>query len=313
MAKGLLKSCVYFFFIFFLTLCDARGAEVYSLLATRNIPSLGIYNLQFFQTSTREDESLRRGYNYLTDFRFQEALVELKKCIAQNPHNPLIQSEAYAYIGYCHLNLRNGDLAKENLQKSLKLNKENELSYFFLANEYLMDGDNEKVKNSLKMAVELYPNFVAALRMLAEVYKDEGDMTLALSYYQKLVGVLPNSGYYRFQLYRAYFLQGSYAEAEEQLIAILKLEPDFVMNYARLGEVYLKQQKYDKALEAYGKLIGSSKNAYLGHMGRAQVYLATGKLKEARKEGKTAATLAPDNMEVKGVLRDIKIRLMRMW
>jgi diguanylate cyclase (GGDEF)-like protein len=277
-------------------------------MATRGLPSLGIYNLQFFHTYVNKDPHITKGYELLVNFQFKEALDELDIVIKTCHDNPLLLSEAHTFSGYCYLNIYSKEksgLAIRHLTKAIALNPKNELAYFFLANEYFIEGNMEKVKECLIEAIRLHPKFIAALRMLAETYKDEGKGQLAVTYYKKIVDLIPSSGYYRFQLYRVYFQQGQYKEAEEQLRKLIEVEPNFTLNYSRLGEVYLKQKKYDKALAVFSKLTTIDNDSYLGFLGRAQVYLAMGKLRDARREIKEAYKNSSNSKEVRDVLNEI--------
>jgi diguanylate cyclase (GGDEF)-like protein len=300
----IISFCIMLCF-FFLYPLPAQGVEIYSLMATRTLPSLGIYNIEYFKTHINKDPNLTKGYDYLVDFQFQKAIDELTLCVKNNKNKPLILSEAYAFIGYCHLNLRNADDAIAALEKSIALDPRNEIPHFFLANEYFLDGKMDKVKTCLIEAIELHPKFIAALRMLAETYKDERNGALAITYYKKIVDILPNSGYYRFQLYRVYFDQRMYKEAEEQLKKLIVLEPGYSLNYSRLGETYVRQKKYEKALAIYDKFLQDKKSAAIGHLGRAKVFLAQGKLAPAKKEIRAALKLAPDDREVKEIAYEI--------
>ncbi len=299
------------FIFMFLLFCPCRvthGAEIFSLMATRGLPSLGIYNIQFYKTYVNKDSNITKGYSLLVDFQFREALEELDMAIQNNHDNAPLLSEAHTFSGYCYLNLHSTEksgLAIKHLNRAIELNPQNELAYFFLANEYFIEGNMEKVKECLIEAIRIHPKFIAALRMLAETYKDEGKGQLAVTYYKKIIDLIPNSGYYRFQLYRVYLQQGQYKESEEQLMKLIEIEPNFSLNYSRLGEVYLKQRKFAKALAVYDKLISMDRESYLGFLGRAQVYLTMGKLREARKEVKEAYKHSSNNKEVRDVLNEI--------
>jgi len=297
-----------FIFLLFIPCRAADSAEIFSLMAARGLPSLGIYNIQFYKTFVNKDPGITRGYELLVGFQFKEALAELDLTIRNNPDNALLLSEAHMFSGYCYLNLHSREksgLAVKHLKRAISLNPQNELAYFFLANEYFIEGNTEKVKECLIEAIRIHPKFIAALRMLAETYKDEGKGQLAVTYYKKIVDLIPNSGYYRFQLYRVYLQQGQYKESEEQLRKLIDIEPNFTLNYSRLGEVFLKQKKYDKALATFNKLITIDKDSYLGYLGKAQVYLAMEKLREARKEVKEAYRRSSNSKEVRDVLNEI--------
>ncbi|MDQ7823021.1 MAG: diguanylate cyclase [Candidatus Eremiobacteraeota bacterium] len=302
------------FLVIFLaaSLTAARGAEIYTLMATRSSPSLGIYNIQYLKTSINKDEHLTNGYYYLSDFQFKKAIAELEICIKEHlqsaeHRDPLLLSEAYSFIGYCHLNMRNPGEAVKSLEHALSLNPKNEAAHFFIANEYFLDGKMDRMKQHLVEAIDINPKFVAALRMLAESYKDEGNGKLAITYYKKLVDILPNSGYYRFQLYRVLSSMGYYKDAEEQIKALMKIEPNFALNFARLGEISLKQKKYENALGAYERLSQDKQYAVQGFLGKAGVYIEMGKLEEASNEVKQANKLAPNSKDVRDVSFQIEM------
>ncbi len=275
----------------------AFAAEVDSIMSTRTSPSIGNYHVQYLKTNINKDEALTRAYNALSELEFDKSIEILSAHIGKykpfttsgkvspnlNKETKNNLSEAYMFLGYCHLNKREPEKTIDSLKKSVLLNPANECAYFYLANEYLHIGDTYEMKTFLKKALDLNPKFISALRLLAETYKDEGDMKQAIYYYNYIVQILPNSAYYRYQYYRALMGSGDYKGAEEQIKKLMEMEPNFKVNHQRLAEIYKKEKRYEEAIAEYNVLIADERYQQIAYVGKAGVYAESGKLSEAKK------------------------------
>ncbi|MHB2017715.1 MAG: diguanylate cyclase [Candidatus Xenobia bacterium] len=275
----------------------AAATEIETELVSAGTPGLGIYQVTFLSTSVNLDPHLTRGYNSLVDFHFEQAIPDLQQCVADNGSHPDVASEALTFLGYAYLNLRQPTAAVDSLNHALALRPDNHLAHYFLAQEYYLDNDRGQEKAHLLEAVRIHPSFVAALRMLAESYKEEGRGREAMQTYQRCVDILPNSGYYRYQLYHACLEAGAYRSAMDALKALIRIEPNFPINHGRLGDVYVAMGRYPEALQEYGRLEGSKDFGYKAHLGYARVYEKEGQLDVAQREAALAVAASNHNQE----------------
>lgn len=263
----------------------AKSSEIDNLMALRSAPSVGSYHTQYLTSNIYRDQDLAYIYDNIVQLKFNKAIKAIDDYIAYNPntirYNPQLHSELLTYSGYCYMNQRNSQKALQVFKKAIALDPQNDAACFFLANEYLQIGKTKEMKNYLHKALKINPNLVVAMRMLGENYKDEGNIKKALVQYKNIVNKLPNSAYYRFQYYKALDMAGDHEEACKQIKMLIKLEPDFKLNILRLGDTYLKQKKYEAAINEYSKLIQDERYKQLGYIGMARVYLAKEKFGKA--------------------------------
>lgn len=288
---------ILFVFLFLIFPSVASSAEIDLMYASRTAPSIGNYHVQYIKTSINKDPIITKAYNLLTDLEFDEAAKVLSSYIEKrNPFDKNgnisksltqsdkeILSEAYMFLGYCYLNVRDRGESISALNNSIKLNPKNDCAYFYLGNHYLHIGDTNKMKDYLKKALEINPRFNSALRLLAETYKDEGSMKESIGYYKKIVDMVPESAYYRFQYYRILVGAGDYEEAELQIKKLMEMEPNFKLNYLRLADIYKRETKFQKALNEYEKLLTDDRFKQLALVGISSVYVETGDIKSAKK------------------------------
>lgn len=269
-------------------------------------PSLGIYQQEFKETQINRNPQLTLAYNLLVDFQFTRAIKILNKVAHDEKLDNKIRGEAYCYLGYAYMNLRETVNCIEALKKSIDFDKNNALAYYFLAHEYYLNGDFKATELYLAEAVKIHPKFISAMRMLAELYKDKGELDKSADLYQKIVELVPNSGYFRYQYYKICLKKQDWDEAEKTLQAMIKLQPKYRTNYLNLGEVYIKQGKLDKALKEFNYILDKTPNNSQAFEGKARILFKKGELDRAEAMAKQSYKSSPDNTSVRSLLMDIQ-------
>ncbi|MBM3461907.1 MAG: diguanylate cyclase [Armatimonadetes bacterium] len=287
-----------------------RAVEISPYLAFGALPALGIHQIELLRTYVNRDVDLTLGYNLLADFEFRRAIPFLERAAARSGAPLRLRSEANTFLGYAYLNLREPARAIQHLEAAIRENPANEIAHFYLANEHYLDGKPQSVKEELLRAVRIRPSFVSALRMLAETYRDEGNLSEAIARYEQIVKLLPNSGYFRYQLYKAYADAGRWRDAQADLQELIRLEPAFALNYYRLGEVNLKLGDEPGARAAFQRLteVGGSAFDHLASLGAARIHLARNELDLAHAAARRALDMRPDNHEIRETIRAIEER-----
>ncbi|MCE1246364.1 MAG: diguanylate cyclase [Firmicutes bacterium] len=295
----------------FITNGAANSELVENHLFAPNTPSLGIYHQEFHRTSINKDPDLTEGYNSLTEFKFSKAIKSLNKAAHNDSLDKVTRAEAYTYLGYTYMNIRDTKHCLEALKKSISLNPNNPLAYYFLAHEYFLNGDFSATEEYLKKAIEIHPKFVSAMRMLAELYKDQGELAKSAEYYQKIIEIFPNSGYFHYQYYKIQNQLKNYDEAETSLKTLIKLQPKYRPNYLNLGEIYISEgkkdrNKLDKALQEFDYILKITPDESRAFEGKAKVYFEKGDYDTAMVLAKHANDLSPGNAFVKALIADIR-------
>lgn len=298
-----------------LLLVSATGAEVSPEFSLPDAPAVGHYTVEYLPNLNPYDQKLSEAYDHLSRFDFPPAHRLLTELIEDLDTPKPIVSEAWVYLGYIHLTERNLDSAEKAFKEAIKLTPDAAQALYFLAQCQFVRGESAAVIETLEKAVELRPTFVTALRMLAESYADATQHEKSLATYERIVEILPKSGYYRFQLYRAYLVASRYADAERTLKKQVESGPGFDTNYVRLGDLYLawygaeaKPELLPKAERAFTELLKKSPSDIRAHLGLARVALARGDAELAHFHLEHATGLQPDNEE----LEDLQAQLERL-
>ncbi len=292
---------------FFALLCTTAWAEpVESHFFAPNLPSLGIYQQEFMTTYVNKNEELTKGYHYLVNYEFSNAIDCLNKVAHDEKADPKIRSEAYSFLGYAYLNIRDTVHCLEALKKSIEFNKDNVLAYYFLAHENFLNGDLKATEMYLKKSIEVHPKFLSAMRMLAELYKDMGQLKASEEYYKKIIEIYPSSGYFRYQYYKIALKLHNYKEAEQALKEMIKLQPKYRTNYLNLGEVYIFEGKLDEAMKEFTEIRKKNPHEARAYEGQARVFFERKEWSKAMDHAKLSLQLSPHNVYVKQLVADIK-------
>jgi tetratricopeptide (TPR) repeat protein len=118
----------------------------------------------------------------------------------------------------------------------------------------------EEATQAFTRVLAAKPDQNTALEYLAKCYFKQGvaalsgkQYELALNLLTKAAGSNPKDGYIQYNLAEALLFLKKYGEAEKALNQALSLLPQSAEVYQRIGLVYEKQKKWDKALVAYQK------------------------------------------------------------
>lgn len=125
----------------------------------------------------------------------------------------------------------------------------------------------------------------------------------ALQYYKEAVMLSPHTSYLFNEMAAVYISMGDYRDAIATLQHSAEVEPGFDQTYLILGEVYVREKKWDKAVEAYRKAaeVKPSADAYTA-LGYA--YSKLGKIDESIEANEKALKYSPHNV---AILRNLAI------
>jgi len=174
---------------------------------------------------------------------------------------------AEAYLGE-----GNTSLAMRELLKAQKLNPEDAIIYNDFGLVYMAKENYEMAEQSFKKALELKPDYAVARNNLGSVYLALKQWDKAIPVLKEVTGdVLYATPHFPLaNLGWAYFNKGDYKSAETYLKKALDLEPDFTIAQMHLGRVYLATGRLNQAREMFETIAESNpKNpALLYEMGK---------------------------------------------
>ena len=143
-------------------------------------------------------------------------------------------------------------VAEHTLQVDAPLNEaEKQIKTAF---KYLVDGQNEKVVEHLRMAIDLYPHDPAVYKILYLLqFQFLKDMEGAVATIQQSIEKQPNYAFAYNHLGYALMDLEELDRAEEAFNNYIKLAPNIANSYDSKGDFYMNSEQYEKAYESYMK------------------------------------------------------------
>ena len=126
-----------------------------------------------------------------------------------------------------------------------------EILSIIMAQIHIWTNNPKKAKKVLINLVSKYKASYRGHKMLAHIYEKEGGMRKAIDEYVQVLDIKKNDydSYYRISVLLNEL--GKKSEAAEMLRTLLKNRPQTYGAVKLLGEIYLKQKEFKKAIEVY--------------------------------------------------------------
>lgn len=190
---------------------------------------------------------------------FESAKDILKELIKENNLKKEQLKEAYKNLGLVETNLDNPQSAIEAFEEVLKIEPDDALSLFYLANCYSRTGDKEKAISLFKKVLELRPNYLDAYKSLGMLYIELTKPDEAIEILKK--GLENEELEKDYSLYyilaTCYMLKKDNKNAIEFLEKSLEFDENNISILNSLSVCYTNEKNYEKALEkltlAYSK------------------------------------------------------------
>ncbi|MCO5045596.1 MAG: tetratricopeptide repeat protein [Kiritimatiellae bacterium] len=117
------------------------------------------------------------------------------------------------------------------------------------ANEYLVNREWDLAEAQTRVALDIWPDMNAALRILGAIYLQRGQFDQAILTLEKALKGDPfGSGTFN-NLATAYMQRGQLDRAEDLLLGALQVQPDSGVSQINLGLLYILWGRYEQAAE----------------------------------------------------------------
>ena len=196
------------------------------------------------------------SYNYMraeeavNNGNLDEALDYLQKELADNPKN------GYAYFRTAWIYLQKGENgnALSFVDKAIKFlpKKDGEYigySHNVKANVFANLGQDDKAIEELGLSIKAQPEDIDYLNFRGQKYYEMEKYDLSDADYRQITKIEPGSMVGFLGLGRNAEKQEKYAEAEKNYDYAVKLSPEEPQCYVFRADCYVKQKKWDKAIE----------------------------------------------------------------
>jgi tetratricopeptide (TPR) repeat protein len=184
-------------------------------------------------------------------------------------------ASAHVTLGILYTWTDKHDLAAQELDEALRLDRYNATAYGALADLAFRQGRNEEAESTLQKAISLAPEEWGLLQQLGEYYVETGKLAQAAEQYQKAVNLVPDNSRAYNNLGLVYRRQGRLAEAEIAIRKAIDLEPT-ARRYRNLGTLFLDEGKYTEAQPMFERAISLRPDYYEFWGFLATIYRNTG-------------------------------------
>jgi tetratricopeptide (TPR) repeat protein len=178
-------------------------------------------------------------------------------------------ASAHVTLGMLYTWTGKNDLASQELDEALRLDKYSAQAYGAQAELFYRQGRNDEVQTTLQKAIILAPEDWGLLQQLGQYYLETGKLAQAAEQYQKAADLVPDNPRAYNNLGLVYRRQGRPAEAVAAFRKAIDLEPTF-SRYSNLGIVFLEEGNYAEAQPMFERAISLRPDHY-----RAWGFLAT--------------------------------------
>ena len=187
-------------------------------------------------------DHLNRGYDFIVQKKFDEALQEFNQAIAINSN----MAEAYKSRGWI---------------------------YFLIGEKNGRIDDIDRSIADYTSAIRINPNYAEAYFMRGYIYERlKKDFDRAIADYTSALRINPNYvDVYRFRA-DAYERNGDYDRAIADYTNTIRINPKYVIAYSSRAAAYHRKRDYDRAIADYTSIIRIDSNDKYAYSGRGYAY-----------------------------------------
>lgn len=198
-------------------------------------PTLAIRELLKADSMLPNDPYTQNGLGlaYLSRGIIDKSIFHFKKAIELKPeYAPAINNLGTAYLAE-----GNWDMAIETLTPLTKniLYATPHFAESNIAYAFLNKRDFLRAEKHYKNSLELYPNYITALRGLCVVYRQTGDYRSSLSSINRAIKYYPKNGELYLQKANTLILMGEKEKAKKEFLNAVSFGNDDVVDEARAG------------------------------------------------------------------------------
>ena len=185
----------------------------------------------------------------LSSNKREDAKAELALLLSDNPKN----FDALSLRGVLALEDRDAKTAISDFRTVLNDQPQSVKLIKLLANAYLMDGDLGLAEQQLKIILQLSPNDIASRLSYAEILQEAKQYTDAINQLMIVLKLEPQNTKANQLLFKAYLVQGDYSQALALSETFQANYPDSSLGYFYHGLVLQTEQKYQQSISLFEK------------------------------------------------------------
>jgi len=224
---------------------------------------------------------------------YEDAIEDFKKASELNPNQEIYQTAIYSIAQRI---AREADEARSRDDYNTAIPKYIEAisyypeftqAYFNLAFSFFKLSDFDNAKKYLLKNIEIDPRQSQSLKMLADIYKSEGEIDKAITSYKKATDVNPN-------YYKAYYslatllISTDIEESKKYLKKVILIEPKYPKAHETLGIVNMQLELYNEAIDNFSNAVSLNGKSYKSYYLLAEIFNLKGEYEVAKNYAKNS-------------------------
>lgn len=232
-------------------------------------------------------------------------LITLLAACGHAPKKGMVKEEAvnpYYYLVRSNLKAFEGDLSTSlaDLEKALEVYPDNAFLKYLAAERHAKMNALDKAQALIQEVLTIKPDWFDAEMLSAQILEAKGQFKEAGQIYIKLIGQRPKEEQGYFQLAQNLVHQEKYHEAIQILRSWLAQQPDSIttlFTIATIENIYLKNS--GQALQAYQKILQLDPDNFRVRSQMAQIYLKQEKKEKALDQFLKIERVFPQDLSIK--------------
>jgi tetratricopeptide (TPR) repeat protein len=247
----------------------------------------------------------------ITEFRranYGAAIVPLGSVLRDQPDS----SQARYLLGLCQVFTERYADAVITLQP-LWTERSGDVMYLYVLGIAAHNSGNDALdQQALSRMIEVGGDSAELHFILGKSYLNRHEEGAAVPELNRAIASNPNLPFVHFTLGVAHARLGDDDDlAEQEFRKDIAIEPDLADNYAQLGFLYTRAQKFSDSEQAFAEAVHRDPRMASARLGLAQLYFKEEKFAEALREADAALQLVPESQNVHYLRGRILARLGR--
>ena len=208
--------------------------------------------------------------------------------------NELAQKKFKEALHFGSLNQKNKML--KALNEAIELNPKEANYHFYLGKAYIVEGNTGKAESEFLKCIELNRDFKFAYHQLGQIYMKRKNWKNAIQYFNKdlqLSGTRDPQQIYNWLALCHYFL-AQYDQAEDEWKKALNIKENAAI-HLNLGMAYRNRSKFKLAKDSMKKATQLKPRFAQAHFELAQLYILENKKQKAKEHFKNAILYSPSS------------------
>lgn len=157
----------------------------------------------------------------------------------------------YAALSDAYRRIDRYDVALETAERAIQFDPLDPLARRVYAYALIWVGDREGAIEQLEQAVALNRNITGPYFELANMYRAQDELELAVATYEQILALQPENARAYQRMCETYFQASENTRAQVYCEEALAIQPDYALAWASLGQTQYSRRNYEGAIESF--------------------------------------------------------------